>query len=143
MIPVLHLIRFVLLCCALLFAIPDTAYAHELKTIAFLIPETSTKVMAEGISKFKEQYPGLAQKTNLIVYPNKDLQDKLIEPDFSTPDVIFLYHLDYKVMLDLEQALKEARLRGANVIGLGGDDVFREKGYYNVDINIYPELLAY
>ncbi len=142
-IPVLHLIRFVLLCCALLFAIPDAAYAKKLKTIAFLIPETPTKVMAEGISKFKEQYPGLAQKVNILVYPNKDLQDKLIKPDLSIPDVIFLCHLDYKVMLDMEEALKKARQRGAKVIGLGADDVFREKGYYNVDINTHPEIAAY
>jgi cobaltochelatase CobN len=51
--------------------------------------------------------------------------------------------MNYKVMLDMENDLKMARSRGARVIGLGGHDVFRVKGYYNVDVATYPEMVAY
>ena len=59
------------------------------------------------------------------------------------PDIIFLYHIGYKVMLDMEIPLKLARARGAKVIGLGGYDIFRAKGYYNVDLSAYPDMEAY
>lgn len=132
-----------IICIALLFTISVISYARDTKKIAFLIPETSTKVMAEGISKFKEEYPALAKKVDVVVYPGRDLEEKVVEPDLACPDIIFLYHMNYKVMLDMEGDLKAARFRGAKVIGLGGHDVFRVKGYYNVDVTTYPEMVAY
>ncbi len=111
--------------------------------IAFLIPESSTKAMSEGMAKFRKEYPVLAKEANIAVYPGDDLSGKLVEPDLSTPDVIFLNHLDYKVMLEMEEALKQARQRGAKVIGLGGYDIFTEKGCYNVDMALHPDLELY
>ena len=134
---------FSICCIILVFAIIGAVYANESKTIVFLIPETATKVMAEGISKFREEYPSLAKKVNIVVYPGRDLEQKLIEPDFSDADIIFLNHISYRVMLDMEKDLKIARARGAKVIGIGGYDVFRVKGYYNVDVTTYPEIAAY
>ncbi|MBW1741284.1 MAG: cobaltochelatase subunit CobN [Deltaproteobacteria bacterium] len=130
-------------CFILILTVPANAGALTKKKLAFLIPETSTKVMAEGISKFKEEYPAPAKKVDVVVYPGRDLEEKSVEPDLSDADVIFLCHLNYKVMLDMENDLKIARSRGAKVIGLGGHDVFRVKGYYNVDVATYPEMVAY
>jgi len=127
----------------LLMIVPANAGALTTKKMAFLIPETSTKVMAEGILKFKEEYPALAKKVDIVVYLGRDLEEKVVEPDLSDPDIIFLYHTNYKVMLDMEEDLRVARAGGAKVIGLGGHDVFRVKGYYNVDVATYPEMVAY
>lgn len=130
-------------CIITILMVPGNVGALTTKKMAFLIPETATKVMAEGISRFKEEYPALAKKVDIVVYPGRDLEEKVVEPDLSDPDIIFLYHMNYKVMLDMENDLKMARSRGARVIGLGGHDVFRVKGYYNVDVATYPEMVAY
>jgi len=130
-------------CIITILMVPANTGALNTKKMAFFIPETATKVMAEGISMFKEEYPALAKKVDIVVYPGRDLEEKVVEPDLSDADIIFLYHMNYKVMLDMEKDLKIARARGAKVIGLGGHDVFRVKGYYNVDVATYPEMVAY
>ena len=130
-------------CIITILMVPANTGALNTKKMAFFIPETATKVMAEGISMFKEEYPALAKKVDIVVYPGRDLEEKVVEPDLSDADIIFLYHMNYKVMLDMEKDLKIARARGAKVIGLGGHDVFRVKGYYNVDVATYPETVAY
>ncbi|MEA3416668.1 MAG: hypothetical protein U9R02_11040 [Thermodesulfobacteriota bacterium] len=99
--------------------------------------------MAEGISKFKEEYPALAKKVHIVVYPGIHAETRTEAPDLFDSDVIFIFHLDYKVMLDLEDDLRIAMAKGVRVIGLGEHDVFRVKGYYNVDINDYPQIDAY
>jgi cobaltochelatase CobN len=134
---------FLFFCFVTLLMIPAAYAAPATKTIAFIIPETSTKVMAEGISEFRKAYPALTENVNIVVYPGRDLEEKTIEPDLTAPDIIFLYHISYKVMLDMEDGLKLARARGAKIIGLGGYDVFRAKGYYNVDETTYPDMEAY
>ncbi|BBO92486.1 cobaltochelatase subunit CobN [Desulfosarcina ovata] len=134
---------FISICIITLLLLPVSAGASPPTTIAFIIPETSTKVMAEGISAFDKAYPALAEKVNIVVYPGKDLEEKTVEPDMTVPDIIFLYHIGYKVMLDLENPLKLARARGAKVIGIGGYDIFRAKGYYNVDLSAHPNMEVY
>ena len=126
-----------------LLSLPVGAGATKPTTIAFIIPESSTKVMAEGISAFRDAYPALSGNVNIVVYPGKDLEEKTITPDLTTPDIIFFYHIGYKVMLDMETPLKRARARGAKVIGIGGYDIFQAKGYYNVSLADYPGIEAY
>jgi len=129
-------------CIITILMLPANAGALTTKKMAFLILETSTKVMAEGILRFKEEYPALAKKVDIMVCPCMAVEN-VAEPDLSDSDIIFLHPKNYKLMLDMENDLKMARARGAKVIGIGGYDVFRVKGYYNVDINDYPQIDAY
>ena len=92
-------------CVITILMVPANAGALTTKKMAFLIPETATKVMAEGISMFKEEYPALAKKVDIVVYPGRDLEEKVIEPDLSGPDIIFLYHMNYN--LNLAQSMNK------------------------------------
>jgi cobaltochelatase CobN len=133
----------ILLAVFLLIAGPGLVCAEQAGNLAFLIPDGSTKVLAEGIAEFYQENPELVSKVKISVYNDQELADKSIQPDLASPDVIFLYHLNYKVMLDMEPALKAARQRGAKVIGIGGYEIFQRKGFFNVDLEAHPDLPAY
>ena len=122
---------------------PAPAWAQQSGNLTFVISDTNTKVLADGISRFKEQHSELASRVRITVYNNRELADKTVVPDFSDQDVIFLYHLDYRVMLDLKAGLAAARQGGARVVGVGGYGVFVREGVYNVSLDEHPDLPAY
>ncbi len=124
-------------------AVAGIAFAEKTSNLAFLIPDTATKVLSEGIADFQRENPELSDKIKITVYNDQELADKAKQLDLAGQDVIFLYHLSYKIMLDLEQTLKAARQRGARVIGIGGYQIFTRKGYFNVNLDAHPDLVAY
>ena len=132
-----------LLIIALSLIIPGMVCAEQPRNLTFLVSETCTKALSEGIAAFFQENPELASKVNISVYTEKNLVDKSLEQNFVGQDVIFLQHQSYKVMLDLEQTLKAAMQNGAKVIGVGGYDIFTRKGFYNVSLQTHPELQAY
>ncbi|WP_419662037.1 putative hydrogenobyrinic acid a,c-diamide cobaltochelatase [Desulfosarcina variabilis str. Montpellier] len=122
---------------------PAPAWAGQTGNLAFLIPDTNTKVLSEGIAEFYNENAKLASRVKISVYNDQALADKSKPADLAGQDVIFLYHLSYKIMLALEPALKAARQRGTRVIGIGGYEIFKRKGYFNVDLDAHPDLAAY
>ena len=127
----------------ILISVPEWGWAGQTCNLAFLVPDGSTKLMSEGIVAFQEEFPDLASKVKITIQTNEVLAEKSVEPALADQDVIFLYHLNYKVMLDMEEGLKAARQRGAKVIGVGGYTIFKAKGVYNVNLGDYPELPVY
>jgi cobaltochelatase CobN len=133
----------ILLAVFLFMAGPAPVWSAQTGNLAFMIPDTNTKVLAAGIAEFFQENPELVSRVKISVYNDQELADKSRQPDLERPDVIFMYHLSYKIMLDMEPALKAARQRGARVINVGGYEIFRRKGYFNVDLEAHPDLPAY
>ncbi|MBN1907392.1 MAG: cobaltochelatase subunit CobN [Deltaproteobacteria bacterium] len=133
----------IFLAACILTIFPTVGSSDQPYRITFLITDGNTKILSEGISRFNMAFPQLASKLKITVMIEQDLEDAPVADRFADQDVIFLNHLGYKVMLDMEKALKEARQRGAKVIGVGGYEIFKQKGYFNVDEGEYPELFTY
>ncbi len=121
----------------------STGVAGQTCHIAFFIPAGYSKVLSGGIEEFNDAFPELASKVRITVLTNEELLAGSAQPDLKSPDIIFISHLAYKIMLDLEQRLKAARQRGAKVISVTGNDIFNSKGFFNVNIEAHPDLPAY
>jgi cobaltochelatase CobN len=127
----------------ILLAGAAVALAEQACSLTFSIPDTNTKVLAEGIAGFKQENPALVPKVKITVYSEQELADKRIAAGLADQDVIFLYHKDYKTLQDLEPQITAAKQNGAKVIGIGGPAIFASQGFYNVNLDAHPELPAY
>ncbi len=126
----------------LLFGAVD-AFAGQPFRLTFSVPDTHTKVLAEGISGFKQEHPNLVPMVKITVYSEEALLDKRNEQDLVNQDVIFLYHKDYQTMQDIEPRITTAKQNGARVIGIGGAAIFASQGFYNVSFDAHPDIQAY
>jgi cobaltochelatase CobN len=127
----------------ILAAFPNTGSADQVCNIAFYITDGNTKILSKGIAEFNKEYPEAASGLKITVLAEKQHDKETISKKLAGQDIIFLYHLGYKSMLDIEADLKLARQKGAKVIGVGGYEIFRKKGYFNVDEDDHPDLYTY
>ncbi|MBN2705299.1 MAG: cobaltochelatase subunit CobN, partial [Deltaproteobacteria bacterium] len=127
----------------LLLLLTGAAAAAGHERLVFLVPDTATGSLAQGIEVFRRDNPGLTERLKITVYSEPELIEGRDKPEFGGGDVIFFYHLNYQVMLGLEEDLRRARAAGAQVMGLGSYQIFARKGFYNVSLDEHPAIDTY
>ncbi len=127
----------------ILLAFGAGASAGQPCRLTFSVPDTHTKVLAEGIAGFGQENPKLLRNVMITVYSEEELLDKRNEQDLVSQDVIFLYHKDYKTMQEIEPRITIAKQNGAKVVGIGVAGVFAGQDFYNVSLNDYPDIQVY
>jgi cobaltochelatase CobN len=128
---------------ALMLLLGWSIVSAKTTAIGFFVSDGHTGVLAQGINEFAGQYPKKMKEVTIAVYSNIQLGDSATTPDFASFDIVYLNHLRFDVMTRFEEALGDAAKKGTRIIGVGGYDVFRRKGLYNVDLAVYPELEEY
>ena len=120
----------------------------QTKEIIFIVGDSATPQLAEGIKIFRENHPDLREAVRIRVYPANLLAERvdageedIVPEDFISAEIIFLDHLPARVVEAIKDELAVVREKGGKIINQGG--VLRLQEHSNVNLTEFPEIPKY